>query len=166
MKKLVMVLPLVFLICFTFSCQQAEEVAEEPGVKALSDEDIAAIKAWGPALDKAALAGDWNAVVALFTEDGMWMGSNSPIVQGHSAMMEMIESLGMKITEHKVDFIEVDGYGDIAYARGTYLENYSIEGVEEPIKEEGKALAILRKQPDGSWLVSIWMWSSNLPLSE
>jgi uncharacterized protein (TIGR02246 family) len=166
MKKLLMVLPLVFLLCFAFSCQKAEEVAEEPGVKALSDEDIAAIKAWGPALDKAALADDWNAVVALFAEDGMWMGSNSSIVQGHSAMMEMIESLGMKVTEHKVDFIEVDGYGDIAYARGTYVENYSIEGVEEPIKDEGKTLAILRKQPDGTWLVAIWMWSSNLPLPE
>ena len=29
MKKLLMVLPLVFLLCFTFSCQKAEEVAEE-----------------------------------------------------------------------------------------------------------------------------------------
>ena len=33
MKKLLMILPLVFLLCFTFSCQkQAEEVAEEPAV--------------------------------------------------------------------------------------------------------------------------------------
>jgi uncharacterized protein (TIGR02246 family) len=132
----------------------------------LSDEDVAAIKAWGPALDKAALAGDWDAVVALFTEDGMWMGANGPIVQGHPAMMETIESLGMKVTEHKVDFVEVDGYGDIAYARGTYAENFSVKGAEEPIKDEGKALGILRKQPDGSWLVAIWMWSSDLPLAE
>jgi len=29
MKKLFMILPLVFLLCFTFSCQKAEEVAEE-----------------------------------------------------------------------------------------------------------------------------------------
>jgi hypothetical protein len=26
MKKLFMILPLVFLLCFTFSCQKAEEV--------------------------------------------------------------------------------------------------------------------------------------------
>ncbi len=32
MKKLFMVLPLVFLLCFTFSCQKAEEVAEEAPV--------------------------------------------------------------------------------------------------------------------------------------
>lgn len=29
MKKLLLILPLVFLFCFTFSCQQGEEVAEE-----------------------------------------------------------------------------------------------------------------------------------------
>jgi uncharacterized protein (TIGR02246 family) len=166
MKRLLTIIPLVTLLCFTFGCQKGEEVAEEPGVAPLSDEDIAAIKAWGPALDKAALAGDWGAVVALFTEDGMWMGPNGPIIQGHSAMMELIESLGMTVTEHKVDFVEVDGYGDIAYARCNYVENYSVEGVEKPIKEEGKALGILRKQPDDSWLMAIWMWSSNLPLPE
>ena len=32
MKKLLMILPLVFLLCFTFNCKQAEEVAEEPVV--------------------------------------------------------------------------------------------------------------------------------------
>ncbi len=70
MKRFI-IIPLVILLCFTFSCQHGEEVAEEPGVKPLSDEDVAAIKALGPALDEAALAGDWDAVVALLTEDGM-----------------------------------------------------------------------------------------------
>jgi hypothetical protein len=32
MKKLIMILPLIFLHCFAFSCQKAEEVAEEPAV--------------------------------------------------------------------------------------------------------------------------------------
>ena len=29
MKKLLLILPLVFLLCFAFSCQKAEEVAAE-----------------------------------------------------------------------------------------------------------------------------------------
>ena len=32
MKKLRMVIPLVILLCFTFSYQQGEEVAEEPAI--------------------------------------------------------------------------------------------------------------------------------------
>ncbi len=37
MKKLLLILPLVFLLCFTFGCQQAEEVAEEPVVDVESE---------------------------------------------------------------------------------------------------------------------------------
>jgi ketosteroid isomerase-like protein len=42
MKKLFMILPLVILLCFTLSCQKAEEVAEEPAVDIAAEE--AAIK--------------------------------------------------------------------------------------------------------------------------
>jgi len=37
MKKLFMILPLVFLLCFTFSCQKAEEVAELEVMKAQAE---------------------------------------------------------------------------------------------------------------------------------
>ena len=82
MKKLLMVIPLVILLCFTFGCQQGEEVAEEVGVKVLSTEDVVAIKALGSALDAAALDGDWNALVALFAEDAVLMSPNAPKTMG------------------------------------------------------------------------------------
>ena len=132
----------------------------------LSDEDVAAIKALGTALDKAALAGDWKTLVELFTEDVVMMGPNSPIIQGRSALMEMLESSAMTVTEHVVEIVEVDGYGDIAYGRAKWKETFSVDGMAEPIKEEGKILGIFRKQPDGSWLISVWMWNSDLPLPE
>ena len=43
MKKLLMIIPLVFLLCFTFGCQQAEEVAEE-SVETNQNADEAAIR--------------------------------------------------------------------------------------------------------------------------
>ena len=166
MKKLLLILPLVLVLCFTFSCQKAEEVAEEPGVKPLSAEDVAAIKAIGPAMDKAVLAGDLEAALALFTEDVLVMGPNSPTFQGRSTWLEIVNSLGMTVTEHMLEFVEVDGFGDIAYARGIWKEAYNIEGVEELHKDEGKALGVLRKQSDGSWLIAIWCWNTDLPLPE
>lgn len=134
--------------------------------KQLSAEDIAAIKALGPALDNAALDGDWKTLVELFTEDAVLMGPNNPLIKGRSALMELIESLGISFTEHKVEFVEVDGYGDIAYGRAIWAETVRIKGVAEPIREEGKILAIFRKQPDGSWLMAVEMWNSDLPLPE
>jgi ketosteroid isomerase-like protein len=59
---------------------------------------------------------------------------------------------------------EVDGYGDIAYARGTYDETFTMGGSEEMEADVGKILAILRKQPDGSWLITRWITNSDLPL--
>jgi ketosteroid isomerase-like protein len=166
MKKLLLIIPLVLLLCFTLSCQKAEEVAEEPGVAPLSDEDITAIKAIGPAMDKLALAGDYDAALAMFTDDVLVMGPNSPTFQGRSTWLEMVKSSSMTVTEYMLEFVDVDGYGDIAYARGIYKEAFNIEGAEEPHKDEGKVLGIFRKQPDGSWLIAVWCWNSDLPLPE
>ena len=132
----------------------------------LTAEDVAAIKALGPALDKAALAGDWDAVNSLFTEDVVMMGPNSPIIQGRSELLEVMKSSGMTVTEHVVELVDVDGYEDIAYGRATWKETFSVESMAEPIKEEGKILGIFRKQPDSSWLIAVWMWNSDLPLPE
>ena len=166
MKNLLKALPLVFLLCFTFSCQQGEEVAEEPGVKALSDEDVAAIKALGPAFNKIALAGDWDAFFAMLTEDFIMMPPNIPTMKGRAAYEAWFNSMDVKMTEVNYEIHEIDGYGDLAYATATYTETFSIAGVEEPIYDEGKILTILRKQPNGSWLFSRWMWASDLPLPE
>ena len=168
MKKLLTVIPLVFLLCFTFSCQQPiEEVAEEPGVAPLTDEDVAAIKAIGPALDEANLAGDFDAVVEMMTEDVLLMNQNEPIIQGRAGVSKWFKAFeSATVTEHKHELLEVDGYGDIAYARGAYKNAIVFEGIAEPIKGEGKTLLILRKQPNGTWLISRFCWNSDLPLPE
>ncbi|MEE9230166.1 MAG: DUF4440 domain-containing protein [Acidobacteriota bacterium] len=132
----------------------------------LSEEDMAAIKSIGPAVDQAALVGDWGAVVAVMTEDGLWMPPNSPAIQGRATMKAWLESLDITMTERKIELLEIDGHGDIAYARGTYAETFTVGGVPEPIENVGKNLSILRKQPDGSWLIAVWIWNSDLPPPE
>jgi len=165
MKKLLMILPLVILLCFTFGCQQGEEVAEEVGVKPLSDEDVAAIKALGPALDKAALAKEWDTILSLFTEDSMLMGPNMPVIKGRSGHRAFIESLKPSHTEHRIDIVEVDGYGDIAYGICTYSEALTVGGGEQ-IEDKGKILGVFRKQSDGQWRIALWSFNSDLPLPE
>ena len=167
MKKLFMILPLVLVLCFAFSCQQGEEAAEAVGVAPLSAEDVAAIKAIGPALDKANLAGDFDAVVEMMSEDILLMNPNEQIIQGRAKTLEWFNAFKpATFTEHRHELLEVDGYGDIAYARGAYKNAFIFEGVDEPIRGEGKTLLILRKQTDGSWLISRFCWNSDLPLPE
>jgi ketosteroid isomerase-like protein len=167
MRKLCIIMLFALIICIMVGCQQGEGDAEEVGVKALSDEDVAAIKAMGPALDKANLAGDFNAVVEMMTEDILLMNPNEQIIQGRAKTLEWFNAFKpATFTEHRHELLEVDGYGDIAYARGAYKNAFIFEGIDEPIKGEGKTLLILRKQTDGSWLISRFCWNSDLPIAE
>ncbi len=136
----------------------------QAGVAPLSQGDVDAIKAVGPALDEAALAGDWSAIGAMFTEEALVLSPNTPMYQGRSALLEFIDSAQLAITRHLIEFPEVDGYGDIAYARGTYDEAFTTGGTEDLIEDVGKIVAILRKQADGSWLIANWITNSDLPL--
>jgi len=132
----------------------------------LTEEDVAAIQAIGPALDEAALAKDVDGVVGLFTDDAVFMPSNAPIVEGRANFAPWIQSAldAMAFTEHVIRLTDVQGAGNFASARGVYSEAYVLEGATEPVQDTGKLLAALRKQPDGSWRISVWMFSSDLPL--
>ncbi len=160
-----MVIPLVFLVCFTFSCQQGEEVAEEAAaeVAALSDEDIAAIKALYDAWIPAVKSGDWDTAANLYTEDTIVMSPNQPLIEGREAVKAFLE-LYPPIKEISFSPLEIDGYGDIAYVRGTYSLIILPEGAPEPIHDTGKYLEIRRKQEDGSWLLAIDIFNSDQPL--
>jgi ketosteroid isomerase-like protein len=136
----------------------------QAGVAPLSQEDADAIWAVGSAIDEAVLAGDWDAVGAMFSVDALIMSPNMPSMQGRAALLEFVESVGFAMTRHRIEFPDIGGYGDIAYARGTYDEAFTMGGAEELMEDEGKILAILRKQPDDSWLITHWITNSDLPL--
>ena len=148
-----MILPLM-LVVFA-ACQRA--------TMELTEEDVATIESLGPAIDQAALAGDWDALVDLFADDALMLQPNGPAYPV-TELRDMIASIGMTVMKHSLEFVDVDGHNDIAYGRAVYSESFTVEGVAEPIEDSGKILSVLRKQPDGSWLISLWMWNSDLPL--
>ncbi len=150
-SMLLAVLPLVFA---STACQPP---AQEEASGALSDADIAAIEATLEAFRQAGLAGDSE--FAVFTEDAVVMFPNRPAVEGLEAIKGMWT--WVRAIEWEMSTVEIDGRGDLAFARGTdsYLLDY-----EGAVKEEGKFLYILRKQPDGSWRIATWVASSDLPL--
>ena len=165
MKKLLMIIPLVILLCFTFGCQQGEEVAEEAvaEVGALTDEDVAAIKASTEAYVQAMRSKDWAALAALYTEDAVWMPPNQPMVRGRAAIQAWNEAYP-PVTEFNLTIEEIDGFGNLAYVRGASSTTMEPEGAPEPIRSTGKYIEIRRKQQDGSWLISIDIFNSALPL--
>ncbi len=165
MKKLLMILSLVLVLCFTFGCQQGEEVAEEPGIKSLSDEDVAAIKTAHDAYSQTIISKDWAAHIAMHTEDAVVMPPNMPLIQGREAIQAWNEA-SPPITAFNLTCVEIDGRGGLAYVRGVYTLTMEPEGVPEPIQVTGKFLDILQKQEDGSWLIAVDIFNSDLPPPE
>jgi len=139
----------------------AEEAVTQ--VAGLADEDVAAIRASTEAYLQAWKSGDDAALAALFTEDGILMPPNESAIQARDAIRAW-EDLPPPI-EANLTIVEIDGRGDLAYVRGTYTDTY--KAIDKPglIQDTGKYIEILRKQQDGSWLIAILIFNSDLPLT-
>jgi uncharacterized protein (TIGR02246 family) len=138
------------------ACQKA------PGGPApLTEADRSSIHAFVADFDKGVLAADWPSLANSYTEDGILLPPNAPVVQGRAAIEKFFGGFP-KITAFKQSVVEIEGPGDPTYVRGTYEMTMLPPGAKEPLKDTGKILAVWRRQPDGSWLVSRVAWNSDL----
>ncbi|MGB6865834.1 MAG: DUF4440 domain-containing protein [Candidatus Aminicenantaceae bacterium] len=160
MKKLFMVLPLVLLLCFTFSCQQGEEVAEEPVTDV--EADVEAIKNLRAQYMVSQDAGDAEGCVSYWDEDGALMPPNEPSVVGKESLLSWYQTAfdHVKI-DFKVSFDQIEVADDWGFVRGGYEGAIIPKPEGEPIPDKGKYLEILKRQPDGSWKFACHMYSSD-----
>ena len=131
------------------------------GPAPLTDADRDSIHAFVANFDKGVLAADWPRLANSYTEDGILLPPNAPVVQGRAAIQKFFGGFP-KITAFRQSVVEIEGPGDPAYVRGTYEMTMLPPGAKEPLKDTGKILAVRRRQPDGSWLVSRVAWNSDL----
>ena len=164
MKKLLMILPLVFLLYFTFSCQQGEKVDEEPVVDV--EADVEAIKNWVNKSYATAESGDLEGYLNFWTEDVIWMPRNTPTLQGVSALRGYLQPYFGQLTLNVVISIkEIRVVGDFAFIRINTEEKYTPKmGEGEPIDLNLKIIFLLQRMPDGTWLGTHCIWNSNNPL--
>jgi len=132
----------------------------------LSEGDVAAIRSLMDSYERAVLAGHYDAAAALWTEDVVRMPPNAPIIEGRAAMLEELSARTYVVKEFNLAFDEIDGRDGLVYARGPYSITITMPESPEPVSDNGKSLAILRKQKDGSWLIAIACWNSDLPLPQ
>ena len=163
MKKRFMILPLVLVLCFTFSCQQGEEVAEEPVVDV--EADIEAIRNWVNLSYAAADSGDFEGYISFWAEGVIWMPPNAPIIQGISAATEMLQPYFEQVTiHHKISIEEIKVADDFAFTRFNTEEKYTLKtGEGESVESNFKAIILLQRMADGTWLGTHCIWNSNDP---
>jgi len=160
MKKLLMVIPLVFLLCFTFSCQQAEEVAEEPVV------DVEAEKANILAVfDQYAEA--WKALnIDLFSEifshdADMVIFDTQTRYDGGEAWQERIQNSFALIEDVNVTFrdysIKIHPSGTIAWLSAFEDATWTLEG--QPNEVTGMRITWILEKIEGKWIIVEGHWS-------
>ena len=147
MKRLLTIIPLVILLCFTFSCQQGEEVAEEEAkvdMKKVADNIVQAYESV-----------DATAMMNLYAEDAVIIAPGMEL-RGRQALKEHMESMLRSFPDFEIDIITVLPSGNhIVFeqvVRGTNTGPLSMpEGEIPPTgkKVEFKAVWIGRISPEG-----------------
>jgi uncharacterized protein (TIGR02246 family) len=130
--------------------------------KGLSQTDLRKIDEATQTAMKAALAQDFATWAALFLDDAVVNPPNEPAVRGRAAIRAWLEKFP-PMTEFKLNNVKVEGCEDLSYVLASYTMTIVRPGAPGPVKDSGKFVTVLRRQPDGRWLVAVDMFSSDLP---
>ena len=108
---------------------------------------------------EAALAGDWDASMALCTEDFVYLTPDHPILNGKEEAKAFFDAFPA-IVEFSQSLDEATGSTDLAVLRGSFDLTIRSEGQE--VSGKGKFLCTTVKQ-DGEWLVSAACFNWDAP---
>jgi len=131
----------------------------------LSEEDIAAIGLTQQGYIQNTLAADWEGVAALLTEDAVIMGPDRPLERGRAAIQARFEAAVGSIADLSITDSEIQGEGNLAYSRWAWTVTPVAGGSQSPITFAGKSIVILRRQPDGRWLIALESYNMDQPLT-
>jgi ketosteroid isomerase-like protein len=150
-------LVLIFIAVLFCGCQPAPI----PGLSAADQQAIR--QTTDQAIKIANSSADWNAYTKLYyAQDAIVNPPNALAIKGHDAIIAMFKSFPA-ISDFKVEFLEVNGAGNIAYVYGTYSMVLTPPG-GKPESDKGKYVEVWKRQADGSWKVAIDTFNSDLPL--
>jgi uncharacterized protein (TIGR02246 family) len=102
----------------------------------------------------ATAAGDVDTVLGLMAEDVVFLVAGHPPMRGRSAFERGLRGL---LARHRIESTsevqEVEVSGSLAYCWNDLTVRVVPLSGGEPTVRAGSALSILRKQPNGSWVV-------------
>ena len=149
-------LVLTLAACCCVSCQKEPIDTRAQDERAIREADAATLKA--------AQANDVDGAVANYADDASWLPPNSPLVHGKAAIRggwaKLIGNPGFTI-DWQINKLEVSRTGDLAYTIYTY--QMTLDGANgKPITDQGKDMAVWKKQPDGAWKMVADTFNSDL----
>jgi uncharacterized protein (TIGR02246 family) len=137
--------------CQGMATPAADSVREEASIRATDARWLAA-----------AQAHDLEQTVSYWTDDVYMMPPGGPPIVGKDALRQYVAGAfaipGFSIS-WVTDHVWIAKSADVAYAVGTdTIRLTSPDG--KPVEEHNKAVAVWRKEPDGSWKCAVDIWNS------
>lgn len=132
--------------------------SQAPPVGNLSEEDVAAIERLVSQREASARAPTWDPLWEIYERDALFVPPyGSPISVGEWTAAH--DPSDVDVVEFSAEIQEIDGRGDLAFLRGTYVEVMSMTEGVEPHPHTGTFVWLVRKKPDGSWRVFMSLWN-------
>ena len=152
MKRLLMLIPLVFLCCL--GCQQGEKVATVD-----NEADIQAIKDSIVELEAAVNTGDSDRGLALYADDAVEIRPNEPAAIGKEAIRRRGQQDFNEFTLQ--DVYEIKGVkvsGDLGVAHIAWSTTATPKAGGKPVEVKGNWIRVFERQSDDAWkcIYSIW----------
>ena len=108
-------------------------------------------------------AGDIDAWLSLWTENGIQMPPDEAQIVGKDRLRERNgAALEQFMFEMDITNEEVVVAGDLAYSRGVYTATLTPKEGGPSIPVDGKFMTILQRQPDGTWKIHRDIFNSNV----
>ena len=159
MRKSPLILVAVICLGFGLGCHTKQVPA------GLSEADRTAIRQAVQEFVNNAKAQPRNdkASAAFYEEDAIMVPPNHPDIRGRAAIEAFLASFP-PFSDYRLETLEIDGQGDVAYERGTNSMTLTPPG-GAPAEWRSKYLVIYRRQTDGSWKVSREIFTPDAPPS-
>ena len=148
MKNLCLVIPLVLLLCFSFACQQGEEIAEKPAVELEAEAQAVQEAFWK--FNNVGISKDMEQMKSTLADDvhASGTGDKQAIIENYSEWF----SNGNYWDNTTINRIEVSSSADMAYVNCSW-EFFRDEEGEKVSTGKGSNNVIFKKQTDGSWKI-------------
>jgi len=151
-----MVIPLVVLLCFTFSCQKGEEVAEEPVVDIKAEE--ASVKDFLDQFKQAFSSMDLELFSKLIAQDDdlifigtdaaeYWIGWE-PVKEAIKDIDEAVDSVEILVDKQT---IVVHKSGEVAWFSEVFTQKTVVQ--EETLTHEGLRWTGVLEKRNGNWIL-------------
>lgn len=110
-------------------------------------------------------ANDLESLLAMLTEDVVFLSPHEPVMVGKAAVRPWAEAYlkAFAIRWEKVS-LEFVVSGDWAFERYSYRSTDTPKGGGAAVEDTGKGLVIYHHDPDGKWRVARDAWNTDLPL--